>query len=160
MRIAIAARGALIQAIRAAGGGGIHFKAGESKELRRLAYMLQPDVLILDELAAPDWKPLASVPRIKAKCKTRVIALLDGITRQKKRMAAMAGCYDGIDLSDSSWPEELAASLEVVRCRLASDAQRLAPVVRLRPRTAPTHLRRSLPVQVEAPRPVLRVVRG
>jgi chemotaxis response regulator CheB len=160
MRIAIAARGALIQAIRAAGGGGIQVKTNESKEFRRLAYMLQPDVLILDELVSTDWKPLASVPRIRAKCKTKVIALLNGVTKQKKRMAVMAGCFDGIDLSDSSWPEELAASLAVVRRQIDDAALQLVPAVRPRPRTAATRLRRPRLVQAEAQRPALRVVRG
>lgn len=159
MRVAIAARGALIQAIRAAaGGGGIRFQAHASKEFRRLAYMIQPDVLILDEMASEHWRTLSSVPRIRAKCRTRVIALMEGITKERKRMAIMAGCFDGIDLNDSFWPEELAASLEIARRRVACDlAARRARDVHPQPQTS---IRRPRPARAQTDPPVLRVVRG
>jgi hypothetical protein len=163
MLIAIAARVDLLHWVReSTGGGGVEVQASESKEMRNRIYRLQPDVLVIDELAANDWRPLASVPRIRARCKgTRVIALLEGITQRKKRMAVMAGCFDGLDVSDSSWPEELSASLEVARRRMACDldARRRSPVAPLPPRISAQDAALASPSLVAVLPPELRVVR-
>jgi hypothetical protein len=163
MLIAIAARVDLLHWVReSTGGGGVEVQANESKEMRNRIYRLQPDVLVIDERAANDWRPLASVPRIRARCKgTRVIALLEGITQRKKRMAVMAGCFDGLDVSDSSWPEELSASLEVARQRLACDLdeRRRLPVARLPLQTSAQAVALALPSQAAGQPPALRVVR-
>jgi hypothetical protein len=164
MVTALVVRKGILSTVKACvGGETLEIEASESKKMRHQIYLLQPGILVIDELAARGYKPLASVPRVRARCKrTKVIALLEGMSHRKKKLAVMAGCFDGIDVTQPSWVDDLFASLLVARRHLADEIERAFALARLQtlataPPAAP-RVRRSRRAIVDPP--ALRVVRS
>jgi len=77
-------------------------------KLRHQLHRMQPLLVVVDERAGRTWRAISAVPRIHlVRSQPRVIALLEKIDQRRERLAAMAGCYDAVDLSRSSWPDDL-----------------------------------------------------
>lgn len=120
MKVAIAVRGEILPTVTTLVSGEVLVETETSKDFRRAVYEFQPDLMVMDHRFGNrrGWKPLPSVPRIIAtKSSPLVIALMDGVGARERRIAAMAGCYDAIDLSVNAWREDLAASLRLARQR-------------------------------------------
>jgi DNA-binding NarL/FixJ family response regulator len=127
MKIAVATRGELLGSVlecvddelkaRFADPPRVIRDPADSKQMRHQIYKAQPQIVLLDEHVgtAKGWRSIASVPRLVAGVRTcpRVIALLMGLTEKRERLAAMAGCYDAVDLTDPSWRDELREAIRV-----------------------------------------------
>jgi chemotaxis response regulator CheB len=127
MKIAVATRGELLGAVlecvddemkaRFSDPPRVIREPGDSTQMRRQIYQAQPDVIVLDEHVgtAKGWRSIASVPRLVVAVRTRprVIALLVGVTERRERLAAMAGCYDAVDITVPSWRDELREAVRV-----------------------------------------------
>ena len=75
----------------------------------------KPEILIIDEdIGGGRWKVISSIPDAGMK----VILLARGVDERLERLAAMAGCYDVIDLTSQTWIEDLEESLRAARARV------------------------------------------
>lgn len=75
----------------------------------------RPEILIIDEdIGGILWKVTSSIPDTGAK----VILLARGVDERLERLAAMAGCYDVIDLTSLTWIEDLEESVRAARARV------------------------------------------
>ena len=85
------------------------------EHLSMLMEHARPNVLIIDEdLGGSEWKVTSSIPDTGAK----VILLARGVDQRLERLAAMAGCYDVIDLTSQTWIEDLEESVRAARSRV------------------------------------------
>jgi hypothetical protein len=67
------------------------------------------------------WKAFAAVPRVGlVKSRPRVIALMYGADARRQRLAGLAGCFDAVDVTSSSWRADLR---EAVRFAYLTDWQ-------------------------------------
>jgi DNA-binding response OmpR family regulator len=96
------------------------------EQLRAWLHRITPRVLVVDEgVGGRKWKVLSALPRVQlVASQPKIIALMQGLNQRRELLAAMAGCYDAIDLTSPSWQRDLAAALRAAR----RDAQR-APAV-------------------------------
>jgi DNA-binding NarL/FixJ family response regulator len=88
-------------------------KPGAPTRLRRQLYEAQADLMVLDERVGIDdgFKIMASIAALTGKTPNRVIGLFDGLNQRRRELAAMAGCFDAIDLTDPAWCADLAESI-------------------------------------------------
>jgi hypothetical protein len=89
------------------------FNPRSGAQMRAWLHRIKPRLLIADELAGgPRWRVIPALPRVSlVETQPWVIALMNGLDPKRERLAAMAGCYDAVDLTLPSWPRELRAAL-------------------------------------------------
>lgn len=77
-------------------------------------------ILILDEcIGQGRWKPLSAVPGLlEGRHVPKVILLSRGLDERREQTAAMAGCYDAIDVTSRTWIQNLEESVRVARSRV------------------------------------------
>jgi len=111
MRVAIAARRGLRELLAACVSDGVVIENFETAtNLRRQIHLIQPGVVLVD------GRLLSTVPRMAlVDSQPFVLGLLWKIDRRTDRMAAMAGCWDAVDVSVTSWREELHEALQLAR---------------------------------------------
>ena len=86
-----------------------------------------PEILIIDEdIGGGRWRAISSIPDTV----TKVILLARGADERLERLAAMAGCYDVIDLTSQTWTEDLEESMRAARAhvRLGGPLSRAAEI--------------------------------
>lgn len=87
------------------------------EQLRAWLHRITPRVLVVDEgVGGRKWKVLSALPRVQlVASQPKIIALMQGLNRRRELLAAMAGCYDAIDVTSPSWQRDLAAALRAAR---------------------------------------------
>jgi hypothetical protein len=120
MRTVVAVRSELTGQVLDSAGECVTIEPTSKESLYMWVSFNAPQILLLDEgIGAGAWKALSEVPRLCGLSpQTKVILLADGLDERRERLAAMAGCYDAIDVSDSSWPADLEESLRYARRRV------------------------------------------
>lgn len=121
----------------------------DGDDLYELVRQRSYSILIVDEdIGRGRWKAIASIPiLLEGRHLPKVILLARGLDERRERLAAMAGCYDAIDITSRTWIQNLEESVRVARSRV----RLLGQIVRARGNSdAPVEAPR---ISVAAPRP-------
>lgn len=90
----------------------------DGKDLRHQVHEYQPDIVVLDwRIGGSCWRAIDEVTAIAGRTATQpyVIAILPAVTRQIKREAARAGCYDVVNASASDCVRQVVECVSVAR---------------------------------------------
>lgn len=111
--VAVVVRRELREQVVSIVGGCSPFSPQNGAQMRAWLHRIKPRLLIVDELAGgARWRVIPELPRVSlVETQPWVIALMNGLDQKRERLAAMAGCYDAVDLTLPSWPRELRAAV-------------------------------------------------
>lgn len=113
--VAVAVRKQLRKEVIACAGRARALHPVSGPQLRAWLHRIKPCALVIDEhLGAGRWKALAALPRVGlVESQPKIIALMTGLNNRRERLAAMAGCFDAIDVTSPSWQSDLEAALRI-----------------------------------------------
>jgi DNA-binding response OmpR family regulator len=113
--IAVACRRALRPVVLPCVGSAHVLQPVSGEQLRAWLHRITPRVLVVDEAVGErKWKVMAALPRVHlVASQPRIILLTNKLDSKRELQAAMAGCFDAVDVTSSSWPQELREAVRI-----------------------------------------------